>query len=159
MQSIIIFLVCGIVAVALLITNVFVTQSVERTARGNLASKAMTVSRIVALSSIVIEGLDNKPNDFLLQEYTGSIRTATDVEFVVVFDMQGIRKSHPKEERIGKHLVGGDEAAALQGNEYISLAKGTLGPSLRAFSPVRTKEGRQVGAVVVGIFWMMLRKC
>jgi CitB family two-component system sensor histidine kinase MalK len=151
LQSIIIFLVCGIVAVALLITNVFVTQSVERTARGNLASKAMTVSRIVALSSIVIEGLDNKPNDFLLQEYTGSIRTATDVEFVVVFDMQGIRKSHPKEERIGKHLVGGDEAAALQGNEYISLAKGTLGPSLRAFSPVRTKEGRQVGAVVVGI--------
>lgn len=151
LQSVIIILVCGIVALALLIASLFVTRSVEQTARENLGNKAMDVSRSVALSPIVIEGLEQDKNNLLMREYTSAIRTATNVEFVVVFDMRGIRKSHPNEERVGQHLVGGDELPALQGREYISMAKGTLGSSLRAFSPVRTKDGRQVGAVVVGI--------
>ena len=151
LQSVIILLVCGIVALALLIASVFVSRSVERNARENLGNKAMDISRIVALSPVVIEGLEQNKHSGLMQEYTNAIRTAADVEFVVVFDMSGIRKSHPNEARIGKHLVGGDELPSLQGKEYISMAQGTLGSSLRAFTPVRTKDGRQVGAVVVGI--------
>ena len=151
LQSVIILLVCGIVALALLIASVFVSRSVERNARENLGNKAMDISRIVALSPVVIEGLELNKHSGLMQEYTNAIRTAADVEFVVVFDMSGIRKSHPNEARIGKHLVGGDELPSLQGKEYISMAQGTLGSSLRAFTPVRTKDGRQVGAVVVGI--------
>ena len=151
LQSVIILLVCGIVALALLIASLFVTRSVEQTARENLGIKAMDVSRSVALSPVVVEGLEQNRNSRLIREYTAAIRSATNVEFVVVFDMNGIRKSHPNEARIGQHLVGGDELPALQGKEYISMAKGTLGSSLRAFSPVRTRDGRQVGAVVVGI--------
>ena len=151
LQSVIILLVCGIVALALLIASLFVTRSVEQTARENLGNKAMDVSRSVALSPVVVEGLEQNRNSRLIREYTAAIRSATNVEFVVVFDMNGIRKSHPNEARIGQHLVGGDELPALQGKEYISMAKGTLGSSLRAFSPVRTRDGRQVGAVVVGI--------
>ena len=151
LQSVIIILVCGIVALALLIASLFVTSSVEQTARENLGNKAMDISRSVALSPVVIEGLEQKRSGRQIREYTAAIRSATNVEFVVVFDMRGIRKSHPNEARIGQHLVGGDELPALQGKEYISMAKGTLGSSLRAFSPVRTKDGQQVGAVVVGI--------
>ena len=151
LQSVIILLVCGIVALALLIASLFVTRSVEQTARENLGNKAMDVSRSVALSPVVVESLEQNRNSRLIREYTAAIRSATNVEFVVVFDMNGIRKSHPNEARIGQHLVGGDELPALQGKEYLSMAKGTLGSSLRAFSPVRTRDGRQVGAVVVGI--------
>ncbi|HWR28848.1 MAG TPA: DcuS/MalK family sensor histidine kinase [Negativicutes bacterium] len=151
LQSQIILLVCGIVAVALLIANVCVTRSIANTVRDNQGEKAMDISRTVALSQLVVEGLDGERGDQVIRDYTRSIRIATKVEFVVVFNMQGIRKSHPNEERVGQPLVGGDEIRALQGEEYISFAKGTLGPSLRAFSPVRTKDGRQVGAVVVGI--------
>ncbi len=151
LQSKIILLVCGIVAVALLIVNVCVTSSIANIVRDNLGGKAMNISRTVALSQIVVEGLDGERGDQVIRDYTRSVRIATNVEFVVVFDMQGIRKSHPNEERVGQPLVGGDENRALLGEEYISFAKGTLGPSLRAFSPVRAKDGRQVGAVVVGI--------
>ena len=140
LQSVIILLVCGIVALALLIASLFVTRSVEQTARENLGNKAMDVSRSVALSPVVVEGLEQNRNSRLIREYTAAIRSATNVEFVVVFDMNGIRKSHPNEARIGQHLVGGDELPALQGKEYISMAKGTLGSSLRAFSPVRTRQ-------------------
>jgi CitB family two-component system sensor histidine kinase MalK len=52
---------------------------------------------------------------------------------------------------VGKPFVGGDEGPVLQGQEHISTAKGTLGMSLRAFTPVFNSEGKQVGAVAVGI--------
>ena len=54
LQSVIILLVCGIVALALLIASLFVTRSVEQTARENLGNKAMDVSRSVALSPVVV---------------------------------------------------------------------------------------------------------
>lgn len=49
--------------------------------------------------------------------------------------MKGIRKTHPDARMIGKAFVGGDEYTALHGHESVSVAKGTLGLSMRAFSP------------------------
>ena len=151
LQSKIILLVCGIVACALLITGLFVTRSIENSVRSNLEGKAMDISRTVAVSPLIIDGLAGGGDAQGIRDYTRAIRKATNVEFVVVFDMNGIRKSHPNEDRVGQPLVGGDEMPALRGEEYVSFAEGTLGHSLRAFSPVFTKDGRQVGAVVVGI--------
>ncbi|MFP3470919.1 two-component system sensor histidine kinase DcuS, partial [Micrococcus sp. SIMBA_144] len=63
----------------------------------------------------------------------------------------GIRKSHPDVQKIGKHFVGGDEQRALNGEEYISRSTGTLGKSLRAFTPIYDNNQNQIGAVAVGI--------
>ncbi|GMA98849.1 DcuS/MalK family sensor histidine kinase [Pelosinus sp. IPA-1] len=150
LQTKIILLVCGVVALALLAANALITNRVESNVRETLGQKAIDVSRMVTHSSIVIAGLEGQ-DEALIQEYANTIRNAVNVEFVVVFDMQGIRKSHPDETLVGKHIKGGDETLALQGREYISYAEGTYGPSLRAFSPVFAQDGRQVGAVVVGI--------
>ncbi|GAA3330605.1 hypothetical protein GCM10020331_083840 [Ectobacillus funiculus] len=78
------------------------------------------------------------------------IRLATDVEYIVVYDMNRIRYSHPISSKIGTVFMGGDEGPSLAEQVYISRAYGSKGPSIRAFVPVM-KESKQVGVVVVGI--------
>lgn len=151
LQTTITLLVCGVVALSLLVTNILITGKIADNTQAYLEEKATDISRIVAHSSIVIDGLQGKINDSQIQDYANEIERLTNVEYVVVFDMNKIRKSHPNPNEIGKPFVGGDEGPVLKGQEYVSVARGTLGTSLRAFTPVLAPDGKQVGAVAVGI--------
>lgn len=152
LQTKIALLVCTVVALALLVANILITHSVSADIENSIGENAADIARIVARSSVVIEGLTGKRDEKDIRDFASEISKATNVEYIVVMDMSGIRKSHPTASLIGEHFVGGDEIAVLkEGREYTSIAKGTLGPALRAFSPVFGPDGRQVGAVAVGI--------
>ncbi|MGG8406669.1 ATP-binding protein [Streptomyces sp. 12297] len=84
------------------------------------------------------------------------VRGATGAEYVVVLDLQGIRRSHPSRERIGRH-VSTDPAEALAGREVMEIDDGTLGRSARGKVPLRAADGRIVGAVSVGIAYDSVR--
>ncbi|MED0981310.1 sensor histidine kinase [Bacillus paramycoides] len=144
-------LVCTVVIFSLLVTDILISHNVERTTEDSQAEKAKTIARIVADDSIVIDGLAGKVDTTLIQVYTNKILKSTDVQFIVVMDMNGIRKSHPNPQKIGHHFIGGDEGPVLKGNEHVSLAEGTLGISMRVFVPVFSETGEQLGAVAVGI--------
>ncbi len=144
-------LVCGVVAMALLVTNMMISNHISTKAQTVLDEKARNIGRIAAHSQVVIEAMTGQRPETEIQAFAEAIRTDTQVEFVVVMDKNGIRKSHPDPSRIGKAFVGGDEVEALAGKEYTSLGEGTLGPSLRAFTPIVTRDGEVVGAVAVGI--------
>ncbi|WP_163527330.1 DcuS/MalK family sensor histidine kinase [Halobacillus ihumii] len=151
LSTIIMLLVCLVVLVSLIITDLLITDSTSENIRNQLEEKATIVSRTVAQSQIVKKGLQGEVDQDKIQEYAMTIQDETGVLFVVVMDMNGIRQSHPVPERIGKHFVGGDEGRVLQGEEYISSSKGTLGKSLRAFTPIYDQNQDQIGAVAVGI--------
>lgn len=151
LEKTILLLVGVVVVLSLLVTDVLITQVVTDNTEKSIEDRAINISRIIAHSPIVIEGLSGKRNAKEIQDYTNEIANLTDVRFIVVFDMDGIRKSHPDISEVGKPFVGGDEGPVLQGQEHISTAKGTLGVSLRAFTPVFNSDGKQVGAVAVGI--------
>ncbi len=151
LSTIIMLLVCLVVLVSLIITDLLITDSTSENIRNQLEEKATIVSRTVAQSQIVRKGLQGEVDQDKIQEYAMTIQDETGVLFVVVMDMNGIRQSHPVPERIGKHFVGGDEGRVLQGEEYISSSKGTLGKSLRAFTPIYDQNQDQIGAVAVGI--------
>ncbi len=144
-------LVCTVVIVSLLVTDVLISHNVEQTTEDNQTEKAKTIARIVANDSIVIDGLTGKVDTSLIQVYTNKLLKSTDVQFIVVMDMNGIRKSHPDPQKIGHHFLGGDEGPVLKGKEHVSLAKGTLGISMRVFVPIFADTGEQLGAVAVGI--------
>ncbi|OQR54780.1 sensor histidine kinase [Bacillus sp. CDB3] len=144
-------LVCTVVIFSLLVTDILISHNVERTTEESQAEKAKTIARIVANDSIVIDGLAGKVDTSLIQVYTNKILNSTDVQFIVVMDMNGIRKSHPNPQKIGQHFIGGDEGPVLKGREHVSLAEGTLGVSMRVFVPVFSDIGEQLGAVAVGI--------
>ncbi|MBD7912806.1 ATP-binding protein [Clostridium cibarium] len=90
----------------------------------------------------------------LLNDEIEKARIKTGVEFIVVMDMEGIRYSHPVKSKIGEKFIGGDEQRVLKdGEEYISTASGSLGISVRAFSPIYDDDNKQIGAVAVGMLY------
>ncbi|MFP7298787.1 DcuS/MalK family sensor histidine kinase [Neobacillus niacini] len=151
MTTIIIFFVCLVVLVSLMITDLLISSTVSDNIRKHQDEKARMVSRTVATSPIIIEALEDDQKAWEIQSYTKEIQSATNMMFIVVMDMEGIRKSHPNPGQIGKHFVGGDEKEALKGKEYVSSSKGTLGESLRAFTPIFNKKDEQIGVAAVGI--------
>ncbi|WP_066064359.1 DcuS/MalK family sensor histidine kinase [Neobacillus soli] len=151
LSTVIIFFVCLVVLASLLITDLFINKNVSESIQKNHQEKAQIVARTVAKSTIVIDILENSQNTKAIQDYTKDIQAATNVLFVVVMDMNGIRKSHPNPKEIGKHFVGGDELPALMGKEYVSISHGTLGESVRAFTPIYNTAKEQIGVAAVGI--------
>ena len=151
LQTKIMLLVFAVVVVALLSTNVLISRSIEAEVKNGIGRQATSVAHLIARSPIVVEGLMKEENHTAMQSFANQSAEAAGVEFIVILDMQGVRKSHPDQTKVGKHFVGGDEANSLAGREYISVAKGTLGDSIRSFVPVVTSEGRQIGVVVVGV--------
>lgn len=111
--------------------------------------QTLAIADIIAKDPEIIEAFDTDNPARIIQPITRELQIITDVSFIVVMNMDAIRYSHPKVDRIGKHFVGGDEQAALQGARYVSQARGTLGISLRAFVPI-VEDGRQIGVVSVG---------
>nr|WP_263314537.1 DcuS/MalK family sensor histidine kinase [Mammaliicoccus sp. Marseille-Q6498] len=150
LSTLIIIVVCIVVLFSLLITSVLISNTVESTIHKTTEEKAEVIGKSIAQSETVQSDLKDKKNDHKIQEYTSEIQRTTDVSFIVVMDMKGIRKSHPNEDLIGKHFQGGDEKASLHGKVSSSISKGTLGESLRSFTPVYYK-GKQVGVVAVGV--------
>jgi CitB family two-component system sensor histidine kinase MalK len=151
LQTTISLLVCTVVVSALLVTDILITNRISKETQKSQAEKATDIARIVASSPLVIDGLSGKTNEREIQTFANGIRRSTKVEFVVVMDMHGIRKSHPNRNQLGLHFVGGDEGTVLKGKERISIAKGTLGISLRSFIPIFDQKNKQIGAVAVGI--------
>ncbi|WP_429466620.1 DcuS/MalK family sensor histidine kinase [Neobacillus sp. B4I6] len=151
LQSTITLLVCIVVVMALLVTEILITNRISEETENSQAEKATDIARIVAKSPIVMNGLKNKTAEKDIQTFANDIKQSTHVEFIVVMDMYGTRKSHPNRNLLGLHFVGGDEGPVLKGKEHISIANGTLGLSLRSFVPVYDQENKQIGAVAVGI--------
>lgn len=151
LQTTITLLVCGVIAMSLLVTDLLISTKVAVTTEKNLADKSRNIARIVASSQPIIEALTGKRDEQVIQQIASNTQNITNVEYVVVMDMNEIRKSHPDVNMIGKHFVGGDAEDALKGHEYVSTAQGTLGMSLRAFTPIFASDGKQVGVVAVGI--------
>lgn len=151
LQTKIMLLVVAVVAVALWVTELLIAPSVEKDIRNGVGQKALSVARLVAAAPVVVGGLAGTASQSDLQAYTVQSANASAVEFIVVFDMQRMRKAHPDIQKVGQPFVGGDEGPALQGQEYVSVARGTLGDSLRAFVPVYDAAHQQIGVVSVGI--------
>lgn len=113
-----------------------------------ISARAKILSSTVSKLPEVINALELKSID--IQDFIEKIRKDTDAEFIVVADVNGIRLTHPNRDLIGKTFVGGDYFDAVNsGKTYVSRSVGTLGPSLRAFSPVLHKD-EIIGFVSVG---------
>ncbi|WP_319830083.1 DcuS/MalK family sensor histidine kinase [Bacillus solitudinis] len=150
MRTIILWLVCMVVVLSLLFTDLLVSQSINDNSVRYEEEKALTVARIVSQAEVVQKGLTEERAGEI-QLYANDVRRSADVLFVVVIDMKGIRYSHPNSMLVGKPFKGGDEALVLEGEEYSSISEGTLSTSLRSFTPVMNESNEQIGAVSVGI--------
>lgn len=142
----------GIVLLSVIVAVVAVVEQTTTASEKEIGLRAMAIARTVAQLREVQDNLGHTGGEKTIQPIAERIRLATGVGYIVIFDMNRIRYSHPLEDRIGTMFNDGDEGASLRKQEYLSQAIGVQGPSIRAFVPVMTDEGtRQVGVVTVGI--------
>ncbi|GGK46494.1 sensor histidine kinase [Nocardia camponoti] len=85
----------------------------------------------------------------LLQPTTERIRTETSMDFIVVMAPNRTRYTHTNPDMIGK-AFGGNIDRALAGETFTETFTGTLGPSIRAVTPV-FDSGRVVALVSAGV--------
>lgn len=113
-------------------------------------AKVIAVAVSVADSPAVVDALDDPDPSAALQPYAEAVREDAEVDFVVVMGTDRIRYSHPNEDLIGQPFIG-SIAPALDGTTFTETYTGTLGPSVRAVTPVTDSDGTVRGLVSVGI--------
>lgn len=131
-------------------------MEMKRLLRDQVDRNMLSIANSFADTYEVKECLKGNINitDELLNNEIEQARVKTNVEYIVVMDMNGIRYSHPDKNKIGERFVGGDEERVLKtGKQYTSIASGSLGTAVRAFVPVYDENNNQIGAVAVGMLY------
>lgn len=141
-----------VVSISIITSGWIMVYSISDALEKELGERARAIARTVAQMPVMRDNIGRENGSKVIQPIVERTRLATNVDYIVIIDMNRIRYSHPSESLIGKEFVGGDEGASLAEHDYISKAKGTLGYSVRAFVPIMDEEGvKQVGVSVVGI--------
>lgn len=151
LQTRMILLVCLLVLSLTLVAGGMYTAMIGDVLEEQIGKRALQVSKTVAQIPLVREKISKPHPDGTLQHLAEKIRRETGAEFIVIGNRDSIRFSHPKADRLGKRMVGGDNVQALEhGQSYISQAVGTLGPSIRGKVPIFAQDGKVIGVVSVG---------
>ncbi|ELP69005.1 ATP-binding protein [Streptomyces turgidiscabies] len=115
--------------------------------------QAMAVARSVADAPSVRAAILTAPKPTtLLQPYALQVQHHTDVDFVTIMNPEGIRWTHPDKQQIGQRFLGHRERA-LRGESFTEVFSGTLGPSVRAVTPIHAGGANSeiIGLVSAGI--------
>jgi serine phosphatase RsbU (regulator of sigma subunit)/PAS domain-containing protein/anti-sigma regulatory factor (Ser/Thr protein kinase) len=113
-------------------------------------NRSVAVAEAFANAPGTVEALRGPDPTAVLQPRAEAARRATDVDFIVVMNTDGVRYTHPKLDRIGKKFVG-TVAPALAGHVVTEEIDGTIGPLVQAVVPIRAADGSVVGMVSAGI--------
>ncbi|TDL31998.1 sensor histidine kinase [Jeotgalibacillus sp. S-D1] len=145
------FLACILVTMIMCMVTIVYLYFEQKQARDLVGEQALTTAMAVAEIPEVKRILASNESASDLHPFIERIRERSGAEFIVIGDTEGIRYTHPQPEKIGQAMVGGDnDDALLYGKSYVSLAKGSLGTSVRGKTPVFDDNGDIVGVVSVG---------
>jgi two-component system CitB family sensor kinase len=140
----------GVVVLAVLLAAGLAYLDARRDAGQAAAEQATVIALSVADTPVVAEALDDPDPSAVLQPFVERVRRDTSVDFIVVMSTDRTRWTHPVPGRIGEKFVGTIEPA-LRGRTFTETYAGTLGPSVRAVTPVRGPDGQVRALVSVGI--------
>ncbi|PJM95829.1 sensor histidine kinase [Streptomyces sp. CB01373] len=107
------------------------------------------VARSIADAPSVLTAIRTSDPSSELQPYALRVQQDTGVDFVTIMTPGGIRWTHPDPDQIGRPFLG-NISRAQRGESFTETYTGTLGPSVRAVTPVE-ENGRVVGLVSSGI--------
>ncbi|MFJ2610289.1 ATP-binding protein [Streptomyces sp. NPDC087425] len=139
-----------LIAVVVAGCALFSYVSDQRQAQQAAGRQALAVARSVADSPSVPAAIRTAHPSTALQPYALRVMRDTDVDFITIMNPQGIRWTHPDPSQIGQRFLGHIDRA-VAGHSFTETYTGTLGPSVRAVTPVFNGDGRVVGLVSAGI--------
>ncbi|MFE4372857.1 ATP-binding protein [Streptomyces sp. NPDC056835] len=138
-------LVAAVVAGCAVFAFVTGRAHTDETAR----KQVLATAHALADSPSVREAIRTPDPSAALQPYAERVRLDTGIDFITIMNPEGIRWTHPDPAQIGMPFLG-RTAPALRGETFTETYTGTLGPSVRAVTPVRDGD-RITGLVSVGI--------
>ncbi|MFI1162931.1 ATP-binding protein [Streptomyces sp. NPDC020801] len=118
-------------------------------AEGAARRQATAVARSIADAPSVRGAIHTVDPTADLEPYALKVQKDTGVDFVTIMTPDGIRWTHPDRRQIGRPFLG-NISRAQHGETFTETYTGTLGPSVRAVTPVRD-GGRIIGLVSAGI--------
>jgi sensor histidine kinase regulating citrate/malate metabolism len=127
----------------------FTYISDQRQAEDAAVRQVTAVARSIADAPSVRAAIRTPDPTAELEPYALQVMRDADVDFVTIMNPDGIRWTHPDREQIGKRFLG-RIGPAQHGHTFTETYTGTLGPSVRAVTPVED-SGRVIGLVSAGI--------
>lgn len=147
----VILLVASLVAIVLLAQAIYLNNRMAEAISEQIGLRGLGVAQTVANMPAVLAAFDHPDPPSILQPLTQDIQQEVGSKYVVIGNHEGIRYSHPRPERIGLHMVGGDNDQALvHGEAYVSQATGSLGEAIRGKTAIFDHDGNIIGVVSVG---------
>lgn len=143
MQLLIVIVTLGVVAAAGFL-------HARDTLHDQYGQRSLAVARTVANLPDTLRALAAGAPGGELQAIVERIRVETGMTYIAVADANGIRYTHPNEDRIGE-MLSTDPSAALAGETTITTETGTLGTTVRAKVPVLDDDATIIGLVSVGV--------
>lgn len=149
-QNRMIVVLCLMALLQALLLGGYALWHLSNSVEEEIGNRALQLARAVAIIPEVVSAVERRDSKSL-DPFIDQLRATGDARFIVVGDAQGVRLAHPIKDRIGRRMVGGDNAPALtKGESYISKATGSLGPSIRGKTAVFNDAGEIIGVVSVG---------
>ena len=142
--------VTGLCVLQAVLFGALVYQITAESLHNHMGDKALALATSIASRDDVQNALQTKQGLDELNTQIEHIRELTAASFIVIGDNNTRRIVHPDPDKLGKPMVGGDSKAALRGERYVSIAKGSLGESIRGKVPVLSERGEVIGLVSVG---------
>ncbi|MFI6432767.1 ATP-binding protein [Rhodococcus oryzae] len=138
-----------VLAVVVLTGSVVTILDERRDADAATEREVTAVAESIAWADSTAAGLLSPDPSAALQPQTERIRLATGVDFIVVMAPDRTRYTHTNPAMIGQQYSGHIDRA-LAGETFTETYAGSLGPSIRAVTPVYA-DGRIVGLVAAGV--------
>ena len=110
-------------------------------------NQALAIASTTASDPQLVQAMESGGRGDTVQRIAERIRAASGARYVVVFDLRGIRRSHPNPALIGKR----DGSARPDGKTHVGIDVGFTGRSANGKAPLRTLTGTLLGEVSVGI--------
>ncbi|WP_146362497.1 sensor histidine kinase [Arthrobacter yangruifuii] len=124
-------------------------QQAEESTYAETGSRMLAVAGTVAAGGNVRAAVGSGDTAGL-QEYAAGVMDRVGVDFLTIMDTDRTRFTHRNPEQIGKAYLGSVDAA-LAGGSFTETYTGTLGPSVRAITPVYDDGGNVTALVAAGI--------
>ncbi|AWO75834.1 sensor histidine kinase [Geobacillus thermoleovorans] len=150
LQTRLMVIICSLLLLVIVVLTFLFQHMFATTLKQQIGMRALNVAETVASTPLVREAFRDPNPSVRLQPFAEHIRRKTGAEYVVIGNRKGIRYAHPLPDRIGKHMVGGDNGEVLKGKAIISEAVGSLGPAIRGKAPILDENGHVIGIVSVG---------
>ncbi|WP_447653812.1 ATP-binding protein [Microbacterium sp. M1A1_1b] len=138
------------VVVGVVVGGAWSWHSARADLEADAADRSTVIAVAIARNPFVVDQVEGSDPSKRLEPYGLDLMRTTHTDFITIMAPDRTRYTHPDRSEIGRPFQG-TIAPALAGRTFTETFAGTLGPSVRAVTPITDSDGRVVGLVAAGV--------